>query len=266
MEAIKRGIGRIKRAFSVLNERRWTTVSGTLVFFLIMSLVPFTFWLAVLFGSLHLDAGQIFDLELFDWAKDFLVFLLENAEGAKKGVSVLFLLTTLWSCSGFFYHLRRSGEIIYGYERVKKGWRVRLSALVATVVLLFAFAVAAAVLIGSIFATKFLPPFISYPVIYSLVLVVGFFTAWLMNAYVCPYRARPAETVVGSAITALAWLIASVAFSVYLGFGDKERLYGALSTVIVFLLWLYWMMMCFSVGVIYNARRMAVHKLEHKRF
>ena len=40
-----------RAAWSVLSAHRFTTIAGTLVFFLIMSLVPFVFWLTLLFGG-----------------------------------------------------------------------------------------------------------------------------------------------------------------------------------------------------------------------
>ncbi len=208
---------------------------------------------------------EILEMELFGWAKDLLVFLRDNAEGATAGAGVLFLATTLWSSTGFFYHLRRSGEIIYRYSRKKVGWKVRFAALAFTFCILLFFLVAGAVLVGANLLTRSLPKWISYPVVYSLVLVAGFFAAWLLNGYVCPYRTSPAQTVLGSVYTALAWFAASAAFAVYLNFSDQERLYGALSLVIVFLLWLYWMMICFTSGMIYNAHRMERQGLEHKK-
>lgn len=74
----------------------------------------------------------------------------------------------------------------------------------------------------------------------------------------CTYarmRIAPKKVALGSFLTALAWLAASGAFSVYLMFGNKEKLYGALALVIVFLLWLYWLMICFVAGVIFNKHR-----------
>ena len=34
-----------------------------------------------------------------------------------------------------------------------------------------------------------------------------------------------------------------------------SRLYGALSAIIIFLLWLYILMICFIIGVIFNSER-----------
>ena len=254
-----------RSALGVLSRNRYTTLAGTLVFFLILSIVPFLFWLSLLFGTAGIQTEVILELELFGWAKDFLLFLKENAEGATAGVSVLFLATTLWSSSSFFYHLRRSGEIIYGYNRVKNGWRVRVSAFLVTLCILLYFVVTGSALIGAIIVSRYLQPYIAYPVLYSLVLVAGFFAAWILNGYICPYRSSPSDTVLGSFYTAIAWLLTSAIFSVYLRFTNTERLYGALSTVVVFLIWLYWLMICFTSGVIYNCRRMELSGKEHKK-
>lgn len=256
---------RFRRAYAVLAEHKYTTIAGTLVFFLITSIVPFLFWLTLLFGGSGVTGEEILELEIFGWAKDLLVLLRLNAEGASSGASVFFLATTLWSSSGFFYHLRRSGEIVYGTARSKHGWKVRISAVLVTFGVLLFFAVAGVVLFAGMFAIRWLPKWLAYPAIYTLLLVVGFFASWILNGYVCPYRVGASNTVQGSLITAALWLIASAAFSVYLNFSDREKLYGALSLVIVFLLWLYWMMVCFSVGMIYNKHRLESVKLKHKR-
>ena len=56
-------------------------------------------------------------------------------------------------------------------------------------------------------------------------------------------------------MTIVAWMIAVIGFSVYIKVGNVGRLYGALSTVIVFLLWLYILMIGFIMGVIVNSEK-----------
>ncbi len=261
---MRRLLSRVRGMYAALSEHRYTTIAGALVFFLVLSFVPFLFWLTLLFGNTGIGREEILELELFGWAKELLLLLRENAADAARGASVFFLGTTLWSSTGFFYHLRRSGEIVYGYRRNKHGLKVRLSALLLTFGVLGFFALSGGVLFAGIFASRFLPAFLSYPAVYTLLLVVGFFTAWILNAYVCPYRLGAAATVGGSALTAGLWLVASVAFNIYLRFSGSERLYGALTLLIVLLLFLYWMMICFTAGVIFNKVRAEKGKLEHK--
>ena len=255
-----------KRSFGVLTANKYTTIAGTLTFFLVMSFVPFVFWLMLLLSRAGIEVETILELELFGWAKDFLILIIKNAEGAfVAGAGVVFLATTFWSSSAFFYHLRKSGEILYDYRRKKHGWKVRLSAIILTFAVLIFFLIAIAAFISvSVFARR-LPRWLYYLIIYSLVLTIGLLAAWILNAYILPYRSKPVDTLPGSLLTALAWLLASAVFLLYFRFTNKERLYGALSLVIVFLLWLYWMMICFTAGAVYNRHRINLKGLEHKK-
>ena len=253
-----------KKAYKTLTYHRYSTVAGTLVFFLILSLVPFLFWLTLLFGSSLLEV-PLENSGLFDWAEELLVLLRENAAYAGGGVSLVFLATTLWSSSAFFYHLRKSGEILYDTRRTENGWKVRISAILLTFAVLLFFALAGTLLFAASILSRYLSPWISYPTFYALLLALGFFGAWILNGYICPYKIGPSETALGSFLTALAWLIASGAFSVYLHFGNKEKLYGALAFLFIFLLWLYWMMLCFVAGAIFNRVKSAKGKTEERK-
>lgn len=256
---------KVKRGYRILVAHKYTTVAGTLVFFLVISVVPFFFWLTLLFGSLPTVGGELAELEVFGWAKDVILFLRDSAASASRGAGIFFLATTLWSATGFFYHLRRSGEILYGCDR-HRGWRVRLSALVLTFAVLLFFAVSGLLVFAGMVGVRFLPAWIGYPALFFLLGMLGFFAAWLLNAYVCPYRVRPSDTAPGSAVTAALWLVAAVGFSVYLRFSSAEKLYGALSVAIVTLLFLYWMMTCLTAGIIYNRHRLGRQKRDFRTF
>lgn len=251
-----------KKAWGVLAERKFTTLAGTLVFFLVISIMPFLFWITLLGGGAALKALE--ELELFGWAEEIISFFRTSAEEATAGASVLFLATTLWSSTGFFYHLRRSGELIYDYRREKKGWRVRLSAALFTLGISLFLAVTGGLFGGALYFLRFLPEWANLFITYFMILLFGFLICWALNLYVCPYRCSPLKTVWGSFFTALAWLVSSALFLVYLHFSSPEKLYGALSVLLVFLLWLYWMMVCFVTGAVFNSYRVKQGSLEHK--
>ena len=67
----------------------------------------------------------------------------------------------------------------------------------------------------------------------------------------------------------LAWVFAVTGFAIYLKVGNISKLYGALSAIIVFLLWLYVLMVCFIAGVIFNSEKVTTplkkRKTTHKR-
>ena len=253
--AVRGAIRRTREAYSVFAAHRATSLAGMLVFFLIMSLVPFLFWLTLLFGDAEGLFEKVLALELFGWARELILFLRDNAQGATAGAGIVLLATTLWSSSAFFYHLRRSGEIVYDRTH-EKGWRVRVLAIMMTFAVLLFFSAAGGLFALLAFAVRALHPAVRYASVYSAALLLGFFAAWLLNIYICPYPHSARRLALGSLLTALAWLAASALFSVYLTFSDKEKLYGALALVIVFFLWLYWLMICFMAGVIYNKHRL----------
>ena len=241
--AVERGMG-IARLFSA---HRITTIAGALAFFLVLSVVPLFFWLTLLFGREGLPEEPAF--ELFAWAEELISYLVKHAGEAASGAGVVLLLTTLWSASSFFYHLRRSGELLSGTSRPQGGLRTRLLALLFTlaVVVLLGGIVGLFILLGSLIRP--LPqPFCG--MLKAFLLFGGsFLAAMLLNFYAAPKKAakkRGKE----SLLVAVLWLGASAVFLVYARFGNKEQLYGALSLLIVFFLYLYWMMICLAAGLV----------------
>ena len=76
-----------KNTLAYLSSKKYTTIAGTLAFFLILSIVPFIFWLTLLFGNLNLDYDQIFSLSIFAGIRDVLSYFLEAAQSATAGAS-----------------------------------------------------------------------------------------------------------------------------------------------------------------------------------
>ena len=110
--------------FRYYSDRRFSTIAGTLVYFLLMSIAPFTLWLTLVFGNV--DVEQILAHDTFEAVSPVIRYLKTSAESAASGAGIIFLITSLYSSTNFFYHLRRSGEIIYDCPRVKGGLKLRL--------------------------------------------------------------------------------------------------------------------------------------------
>ncbi|MBQ9113819.1 MAG: YihY/virulence factor BrkB family protein [Clostridia bacterium] len=251
----------VKEKYRLLIFRKYTTLAGTLVFFLIMSIVPLSFWISLLVGRLPIDTDKILGLSVFDTVKDVLLYVQEEALNATAGASVILIFTTLYSSTNLFYQIRRSGEIIYDFQKKEKGLRLRLGALAlliivmaSVVVILFAFA------IGSFLFSQFSSRLWEKIADYALLAFVSFFLCFLLNMYICPYKTKPIRFLKGTVVTVLAWGITGLGFSVYLKISNMRRLYGALSTIIVFLLWLYVLMICFIVGVILNSEKILAER------
>ena len=228
-------------------------MAGTLVYFLLMSLAPFLFWLSMFFGDVDLE--ELSSLAIFDVVLPFLKELQDSAVGATSGAGIVFMLTTLYSSTNFFYHLRRSGEIIYGGSFKKSGLKLRLASLGLIVATISLIAGALAVLVaGRRLLDGVLNEWLLQFLVFSVALAMAAAVAALLNVFICPYKVTFGEVIPGSLLTVLLWLLCAAGFAVYMRFAEPGRLYGRVASVIVFLLWCYLMMNSFVIGVIYNGR------------
>ena len=265
MDKVRVWIQFIREKYDLLVAKKYTTIAGTLVFFLIMSIMPFSFWLTLLLGKLPLSGESVLKMDVFDSVKDVFEFIREEAKNATAGASVFLVLTTLYSATNLFYQMRKSGEIVYNYNR-KGGIRSRLSALVLLlIVMIFAIVALAAFAIGSFVFSKILTGSLNVLADYVLLAVISFAFVWLLNAYACPYKIPFKTFLPGTALTVILWGAALVGFALYLKLGNIDQLYGTLSAVIVFLLWLYVLMICFVVGMIFNYEKVKFLR-ENKKF
>lgn len=244
-------ITKIREFIKRYTDRRFSTVAGTLVYFLLMSIAPFILWLTLIFGSGKLDA--ILENDLLEGIAPFLTYLKSSAESAASGVSIIFLATTLYSSTNFFYHLRRSGEIIYESASVKGGIKLRLiSLLLIAATIIFVAVLTAAGVVGTRFFERYFNKVISAIIQFALLSVITFAVALLLNLFACPFKARFKNILPGCLITTALWIVFMGAFGIYTHFSSPERLYGKIASIIVFLIWCYIMACCFVIGMVHN--------------
>lgn len=255
-------MSKIISLYKYFSDKRFSTIAGTLVYFLLMSIAPFVLWLTIVCGNVNIE--PLLSNDLFAAVSPFLRQLKASAESAVSGAGIIFLLTTLYSSTNFFYHLRRSGEIIYNSQRVKGGIRLRLASLSLILGGFLAVAVLATMsVIGSWLLDKFLPFYVSDIITYVVITVAAFLVALILNFFACPYKLKASEVIPGSLLTTALWLLCIIGFNIYTIFANPEKLYGKIAALIIFLLWCYIMMSSFVIGIIYNG--MFKSKKEYKK-
>lgn len=256
MEKLRALYHYLKKKYDLISLRKYTTIAGTLVFFFIMSIVPLSFWLTLIIGKLPLDADRLLRLPVFDSVKSVFEYVQQEAANATTGASIILIFTTLYSSTNLFYQMRRSGEIIYDFRKKREGLKLRLGALILLIVVM-ASAVAFLLVfaIGSFLFSRLLVGLWEKIADYILLAAVAFSLVLLLNMYICPYKTKVRRFLPGTFLTVAAWGVAVLGFSIYLKIGNIARLYGALSTLIIFFLWLYMLMICFVVGVIFNSEK-----------
>ena len=259
---MRRVISKIWSTFKYYTDKRFSTIAGTLVYFLLMSIAPFIVWLTLLLGSVNIE--QYISGALFESISPVIHYLQASAQTAASGAGIVLLVTSLYSSTNFFYHLRRSGEIIYGSNRVKGGVKLRIISAVIIILTIFAIAIATAVAVAGRFVLQVIMPEILCNIISALFgTLLAFSAALLLNIFACPYRLKISEALIGSLLTTVLWLIFIVGFAIYITFASPGRLYGAIASIIIFLLWCYFRMCCFVIGMIKNGSYMT--KKQYKK-
>lgn len=241
--------------YKYFSDKRFSTISGTLVYFLLMSVAPFMFWLALIAGSV--DLSSLTSNQLFAAVTPVLNYLKTSAEGATGSAGVILILTSLWSSTNFFYHLRRSGEIIYDKNVKRGGLRLRLTSLLIVFATLLLLAAAATVPFLNYSVLDFImPTAVANTISIVFLSMFAVFVAYLLNLFACPYKLDFYSAMPGSLLTTALWLICAAGFTIYLQFANPQKLYGAIAAIIVFLLWCYVMINSLVIGIIYNSRYM----------
>ncbi len=234
------------------SDKRYSTIAGTLVYFLLMSIAPTLLWMALIVG--RIDIGNFVSGTMFDAIEPFISYLNKAAQEAASGAGIVLLVTSLYSSANFFYHLRRSGEIIYDCERKRGGFGLRVASVASVLITIIIVAVGVAFLIvGRNFIYSVLPERVAECIRLIVTVGIALFAALMLNLFACPVKTDLCGVLSGSLLTVLLWLVFASGFTLYTKYADPSKLYGAAAAIIVFLLWCYLMINSLVVGMIYNS-------------
>ena len=183
--------------------------------------------------------------------------------GGHGSVLTFGLLFALWSSSAALVAITDALNRAYDIDEGRPWWKVRLTAIGLTLGLaLFVLLAFALVMIGPTLADHWATQFglgpafalawkiLQWPVVFVLIVA-----ALAMLNYFAPDAEQDwAWITPGAVIAAVLWIIASLAFKVYLtNFADYNATYGSLGGVIVLMLWFYISGIAVLVGAEMNA-------------
>jgi membrane protein len=246
-----------------LSRDNITDLAATVTYYGVLALFPFVLFLLAL-ASLFLkpaQAEQIVD-QLAQVAPPAATQLIgdrirELAQGQSVTLVGFGALGAVWAASGGVTSVMRALNVTYDVKESRPFWKVRVLAVVMTIVAGVLGLAAALVAIG--FGP--LGDIIGGP--------VGTAMAWLrlpvaglvmMFLWAVMYWALPDVEqdfkfiTPGSVIGVVLWVLASYGFSKYVShFGSYDKTYGALGGVIVFLVWLWISNIMILLGAEFNA-------------
>lgn len=248
----------LKRAVREFSADNCLDLAAALTYYGVLAMFPALVAIVSLLGLVGQDASSVDtvlalvrDVAPADVARTVEPVLTGLTEQRGAGLAlVLGLAGALWSASGYVGAFGRALNRVYEVEEGRPFWKLRPTTLVVTLVLLVlvvlllvllvaggpvAEAVGSAIGLGSTAVTLW--SFARWPLI-ALVVVVLVALLYHLTPNVKQPKLRWISP--GAALAIVAWLVASVAFALYVAnFSSYDRTYGSLAGVVVFLLWLW---------------------------
>jgi membrane protein len=244
----------VKRTVNEALADRVLGLAAELAYYFLLALVPAIVFIAALASYFP---GETIDQTLRALAAivpaDVLTIVRDQlqkvAHGENGGILTFGLLMALWSSSAAIVSITEAMNRAYDIDEGRPWWKVRLVAIGVTVGLaVFVLAALTLVMVGPTLADRVAAQFglggafatlwkvLQWPVAFALVA----FALALLNYFAPDADQDWAWITPGAVLSTLLWLVASLAFKVYLAmFADYNATYGSLGGVIVLMLWFY---------------------------
>ena len=260
----------LKRTAKEIQEDHLAAFAGNLTYKGLFALFPFFVFLLSLLGlfgapdllqTLIEQARGVLPQGAIDFLESQLLGIAGNkAQGAFTVGALVSILLALWGVSGAFRSVMEAMNVMYEIEEARPFWKqllisVFLSLGVAAL-LLFALvlvvfgpeiggAVADVVGLGYVFEVVW--NVVQWPVLLFLVVL-----AFALVYYYAPdVEQRFRWISPGSIVAVVAWLLFSLAFSLYVEFGSFDA-YGSIAGIIILMLYIYYSAFIMLVGAELN--------------
>jgi membrane protein len=272
----------LKRTATEFSDDNLTDWAAALTYYAVLSIFPALIALVSIVGLVG-DPKEVTDT-LTDIvgslgpqsAVDALSGPIEDVTESKGSSGVLLIVgiaAALWSASGYTGAFMRASNQIYEREEGRPFYKLRPLQLLVTLVLvlLFALVVVAVVLTGPVAeavgsaigigdTAVTIWNFAKWPVLVAVVLfMIGLLYYWAPNARMPGFK----WITPGSVVALVAWVLASLAFAVYVAnFGSYNKTYGTLGGVVSFLVWMWITNLAILFGAQLNAELERGRELE----
>ncbi len=268
------------RALIGLVSRNDLTHAASIAYYSLLSLFPFLLLIISILGAVTADENDRakvlgFVFRYFPTRIDFMTDQLDAFRADRVRIGVAGGVGLVWASLGFFGAITSAVNEAWGVEKQRSFWKHRLASFLLLVAATTAMAVALlfvsflqvaeASRIGQTLANAQwfigLQTFLfRYLALVFLMIGTGLVFYFVPNA-----RTRFRDVWVGAILTGLLWRVALSGFSWYVRQNERMMLiHGSITTVVVFLLWIYISSVILMYGVEFTAAyaRLRRHRTE----
>jgi membrane protein len=263
--------GVLKRTVREFSADHLTDLAAALTYYGVLAIFPMLIVIVSLLGLIGHSVTQPLINNLSTVApgpaKSILISAIHNIQSQRGTAGVAFvvgLVAGLWSASGYIAAFMRASNVVWDVEEGRPIWKtypLRLGVTLITVILL-TLSAAAVVLTGSV-AGKLgkligvgstavqVWDIAKWPVMAAIVIGILAILYWAG-----PNVRQPGFrwVSIGGIVAVVLWMVVSALFAVYVAnFSSYNKTYGALASVVVFLVWLWLTNLAILFGAELNA-------------
>ncbi len=223
----------------IISNRKTAILSGGLVFFSLLELVPLAYLISLLVSVFGTQIDLHSNLLVAKQFESVTSYVFETATKLGASGNIIALIITTYSATNLFFHLRRTGEIVYNYSS-KNNLFTRVISFLAMFVLLVSFVFFQSIYIFiSKLSIFFLGSVFGRILNYTAILFSLLIFICILNLYACPYKVRIKDVFIGSLYTCVFSIVMTIGFLIYVNyFASYTEIYGKITIIVVFLLWL----------------------------
>ena len=247
-----RFFSKIINIYKILIKKNYSTLSGAIAFFLIINGGSIAYLLLFVSNLLEIDLPISNQYVL-----SFLNTIERNVDSRSYLYTIFFVFTSIYGASSLFFHLLKTGEMIYEETNGKFTIVKRLTAIIFLAAVIFIVEICFVVLVLSknVLSNIFLK-IIRY-ILFALIPLV---IVICINFFITPHEVKVKDILKGSIVTTVSWYILTFAFTTYVRvFTNYKAIYGVLTLFIIFMIWLYLIAQGLVVGIIINEKTKTVN-------
>ncbi len=257
-----------KKLLNILKKPEMRILPSTIAFHIILAIIPLltiVVLIASFFGiSIDLVTKLVSNI-MPTQVSDIIVNVI-SGKGFDQSVGI-FNIVAFFLASNGTYAVINTSNTLYKIKN-RSAWKARLSsvALLLIIILLFLFLLLVPVFGGSIIRlmsrADIMPNFekealMIYNVMkWPISILIIYFNIKLIYAVAPSKNIKGEETTYGAMFTTVCWILSTIIFRFYLGhFARYDILYGNLSSIIIMMVWMYFLSYIFVFGMAINVSR-----------
>ncbi len=268
----------LRKVISIIRLPEMRILPGQLAFFLVISIIPLITLVGAIGSGFGLPATSIKEILDSVVPHDIINYLIPaNTNGILNFNMIIFFGAAFILASNGTYSIINTSNEIYKVEdngEIKKRLKAVLMTVILVILFLFlilvpAFGDVLIRLISTSVHNESLNSIIEgiYHIIkYPISLFIIYYNLKLLYTIAPSTKISSKSTIPGALFTTIMWLLSSKIYAFYVDFfSNYDVFYGAMSNILVLLIWVYILAYIFTLGMCFNATGVIQETLRLKK-